>query len=252
MLTLGVVVFSLRGMKHLARCLESVQWADSVVVVHAGDGEPSFGANPDSSFVLRKVVSTQEVRQLAHEIKTDWILHLWGEERVEGELRDELRLLCKTEVPRVPSCYRIPIRSHLLGRWVEGSLWGPSPALRLSREVEEFSPGWWSLPERTMREAPGLLRGWIGDYSSVDLSDGVDRVDDLSSLWAKQLQEKGCSISLAVMVVTPLRVFMRSFFKKGVFFLGLAGLTLSILAAYATLLAGAKTWEAKNVRQIAK
>jgi hypothetical protein len=103
-----------------------------------------------------------------------------------------------------------------------------------------------------MREAPGLLRGWIGDYSSVDLSDGVDRVDDLSSLWAKQLQEKGCSISPVVMVVYPLRVFMRSFFKKGVFFLGLAGLTLSILAAYATLLSGAKTWEAKNVRQIAK
>lgn len=252
MSTLGVVVFSLRGMKHLAQCLESVEWADVVAVIHAGEGEPSVGANPGPSLLLRKVVSTEEVRQLSREIRTDWVLNLWGEERVEAGLREELRVLCKTEGQKPPMCYRIPIRSHLLGRWVEGSLWGPSPALRLSRQVEGLSPGWWDATERRLRQAPGLLRGWIGDYSSVELSDGVDRVNGVTSLWAERLQERDRNPSPVAMAIRPLRVFMRLLFMNGVFSNGLAGLTLSALAAYATLLSGAKAWEARNVRQITK
>jgi len=252
MSTLGVVVFSLQGMKHLAQCLESVRWADVVVVLHAGDGEPSIGANPCPTPILQKFSPEQEIRQFYQGIKTDWVLHLWGEERVEGELGEELRALCKAELPQAPLRYRIPIRSRLLGRWAEGSLWGPSPALRLGRELEELAPGWWQETDHRMRKGSGLLRGWIGDYSSALLEDGVDRVNVVSGLWAERLQERGGSPTSAAMALRSLRVFVRLLFMNGVFSHGLAGLTLSALAAYATVLSGARVWEARNVRQIAK
>lgn len=252
MSSLGVVVFSLRGMKHLAQCLESVQWADSVAVLYAGDGEPSIGANARSSVMLRKVVSGKEVKQLSQEIRADWVLHLWGEERVEAELGEELRALCKAGLPEAPLGYRIPIRSHLLGRWVEGSLLGPSPALRLSRGVGEISPGWWGEMESRIQETPMLPRGWIGDYTSAELSEGVDRLQSISDLWAQRLQAEGRSLSPLAMALCPLRVFTRLLIKNGVFSHGLAGLTLSTMAAYVTLLSGAKVWEARRVRPIAK
>lgn len=249
MSTFGVVVFSLRGMKHLAQCLESIHWADVVMVLHAGEGEPSIRASQSSSLIIRKVAYTDSVKQFSQEMRTDWVLHLWGEERVEMELREELRALCKTELPHAPSGYRIPIRSYILGRWVRGSLWGPTPALRLSRGVEEFSLGWWDAAERRSGEVSGMLRGWIGDYSSAELSDGVDRVQSASKLWAEQLQVKVETPSPVGMAVCPLRVFMRLLFMNGVFSNGLAGFSLSTLAAYATLLSGAKAWEARNVRE---
>jgi len=252
MSTLGVVVFSLQGMKHLAQCLESVRWADVIVVLHAGDGEPSIGADPRPAPILQKFSPKQEIRQFCQGIKTDWVLHLWGEERVEGELSEELRALCKAELPQSPLRYRIPIRSRLLGRWAEGSLWGSSPALRLSRELEGLAPGgWWHETDRRLRQGSGLLRGWIGDYSSARLGDGVDRVNLVSSLWAERLQEGSGSPTSAAMALRSLRVFVRLLFMNGVFSHGLAGLTLSALAAYATLLSGARVWEAGNVRQIA-
>ncbi len=236
-------------MKHLAECLESVKWADAVTVLHAGEGEPSIGMSPLSSLTLRKIAFAQESEELCQEARTDWILHLWGEERLEGELQEELRALCRKELPQAPMAYRVPVRSHLLGRWVEGSLLGPSPALRLSRKVGETPFGWWNATASKVRESPTLPRGWISDRTAVVLKDGVDLIQRVSGLWAERLRTKGQEPGPISMVLGPFQVFLTMLFKNGIFSHGFAGLTLSTLAAYATLLAGAKAWEARNVRE---
>lgn len=235
-------------MKHLAECLESVKWADVVTVLHAGEGEPLIGINPFSSLTLRKIAFAQEWDGLAQEVKTDWILHLWGEERLEGELQEELRALCQRELSQAPMAYRVPVRSHLLGRWVEGSLLGPSPALRLSRKVGETPFGWWNVTASKVRESPMLPRGWINDCTAAVLKDGVDLIQRVSGLWAERLRTKGQEPGPISMVLGPFQVFLTMLFKNGIFSYGFAGLTLSTLAAYAVLLTGAKAWEARNVR----
>lgn len=247
MSTLGVVVLSLRGMQHLSECLESVRWADATLLLHAGGGKPLDGVAPFSSLVLRNLASIKELADISPEIGTDWILCLWGEERIEGELREELRALCREGLSPAPLAYRIPIRSRLMGRWVEGSLWGPSPALRLGRGSEKIISGWWHPADNRPREYPVLRRGWIGDYSASELKHGIDRVQDISKLWAERLQARGDRPSPLASVLWPLQVFIRMLFKNRAAFHGFAGLTLATLAAYATLLASAKAWEAKNV-----
>lgn len=252
MSSLGVVVFSLQGMKHLNECLESVRWADVVLVLHLGAGEPLIGADSCASATFRKMNSTAEMKRLDQEIKTDWVLHLWGEERVESELKENLAALCKSGLSKVPMEFRVPIHSHLLGRWVEGSLWGPTPAPRLRRRIEEISLSWWDITRQQTDEVSGLLQGWIGDYTLEELREGVDRVQSVSGIWAAQSQDRGWGPGPWAMAMRPLEVFLQLLFLNGVFAKGLAGLTLSTLAAYATLLSGAKIWEARNVRRIAK
>lgn len=239
-------------MKHLAECLESVKWADAVTVLHAGEGEPAIGMSPLSSLTLRKIAFAQESEELCQEARTDWLLHLWGEERVEGELQEELRALCRKELSQAPMAYRIPVRSHLLGRWVEGSLLGPSPALRLNRRAGELPSGWWSSTENIARESPTLPRGWISDFTAAALKDGIDRIQSVSELWAERLRTPGQEPEMPSMVLGPFQIFLRLLFKNGILSHGFAGLTLSILAAYAALLTGARVWEAKNVKSIAK
>lgn len=235
-------------MKHLADCLESVKWADAVTVLHAGEGEPLIGVSPFSSLTLRKIAFAQESKELCQEARTDWVLHLWGEERLEGELQEELRTLCRRELSQVPMAYRVPVRSHLLGRWVEGSLLGPSPALRLSRRVGETPFGWWNATASEECESPTLPRGWISDRTAAVLKDGVDLIQGISGLWAERLRTQGQEPGPISMVLGPLQVFLTMLFKNGIFSHGFAGLTLSTLAAYAVLLTGAKAWEARNVR----
>lgn len=248
MSTLEVIVFSLQGMGHLTQCLESVQWAHAVSVVHLSSGGTSLEPDPLSCSDFEKGAAKVDVKRPGPGMKRDWILHLWDGERVEEELRDELLTLCRLEAPLAPRSYRIPIRSRILGRWVEGSLWEPSPAIRLSREVRDLCPGWWQEPEK-MLDAPKLKRGWIGDYSSAELSSGVNRINAVSDLWAERLETAGGNLGGLATTACPLRVFMRLLSRNGLFSHGLAGWTLSTLAAYLTLLGGAKLWEAGKVRQ---
>lgn len=248
MSTLGVVVVSLPGMKHLDKCLESVQWAEAVFLLHLGAEAPSIGADSYPSLVLRKLASLREIGESCRDLGTDWILHLWGEEVVEAELREKLRVVCRKELAEEPLAYRVAIRSRILGRWAEGSLLGPSPALRLSRSIQEIASGWWDSSRIGLGRYPAMERGWIGDYSAAALENGVRRIEVISGLWAEDLGARGAALSVTSCALRPLAIFIRTLVRNGIFAGGISGLTLSALAAYAALLTGAKVWEARNVR----
>ncbi len=239
-------------MKHLDACLESVKWAETVVLLHLGAEAPSIRVDSYPSLVLRRLGSVREIRESCRDLGTDWILHLWGEEAVEAELRDELRGVCGRQLAGAPPAYRVAIRSRILGGWAEGSLLGPSPALRLSRSVQEIASGWWDSSRTGLERYPAMKRGWIGDYSAAALENGVRRIDDISELWAERLRASGAEWSVGRCVLFPFEVFMRTLLSNGIFARGISGLTLSTLAAYAALLTGAKVWEARNVKSVAK
>lgn len=245
MSTLGVVVLSLSGMKHLDACLESVRWADAVSVVHLGEGEPSIGRGLPCPLTIKRVGSVGGM--VGQEVGTDWLLWLWGEERVEAALEEELRELCKTDLSDKAAAYRIPVRSYLLGHWAEGSLWGPSPSPRLGRGVGGIACGWGDSGEKRAK-GHGRLKGRIADYSAMELKEGWDRLQEISRLWAARLAESGEGLDPFSVTTLSVRIFLRLLWGNGLWANGLAGLTLPTLAAYANLLSGAKAWEAMRAK----
>jgi hypothetical protein len=241
MLTFGAVVFSLRDMTHLAQCLQSVAWADEILLLHAGD-TPEIGGGEFPALRIRGIRSLAEAKNHFGEIETDWVLQLWAEERVDEDLARMLRALCQDRSPNA-SEYRIAVRSLILGEWVEGSLSGPSPAVRLSRKIQAIPFGWWAQG----RSAPALARGWIEDYGCSELGRAVERVQDLSDFWAEHLREVDSPPGPMTAVLCSLKIFFKMLFHNRIFSRGLSGIALSALASYAVLLSGAKAWEAGHV-----
>jgi hypothetical protein len=227
--TLGVVVYSLRGMSHLPQCLESVQWADTVTICPLDQEEAAHISGGSGKAI-----------QATH---TDWVLHLWGDECVEDQLADALQRLRREDPRQSLPAYRVPIRSFLLGRWVEGSLWSPTPSMRLCRETRDFPIHWWDSQSPVHNGKATVLPGWINDYSSSDLAVGVERLNVVSSLWAQELGSDGRALSRTSLVTYPMWVLMRLLFVKGLVFQGMAGLSLSALSAYGTMVGGIKWHE---------
>jgi len=181
MTTVAVVVFSLDGTKHLTECLRSVRWADNILVLHAGDEPSLLAADLDPPPTVRKWIIGSKSTEWESEIGTDWVLHLWEEERVEARLCEELKALRKKNLAETASQYSVRIRSLLLGGWVEGSLCGPTPAPRLRRRLGSISGGW--RPERAdPRGVTKLLEGWENFYRHLYTDFGIRSLPDFSKL----------------------------------------------------------------------
>lgn len=240
MSTVGIVIFSTEGMKHLAECLNSVAWADEILLLHAGALPPELPTAAGRPIELKTAPSLVEAAAACDDLGSEWVLSLWGDERVEPELKQELQALREGELRDGGSAYRIPIRSYLLGGWAVGSVSGASPALRLYRKSGSAGTG----SRNKTEEARVLRRGWIEDYSCSELSRAVDYVQLLSDFWARP-GVMGSPPGAMRAVLGSLRVFFRILFANGILFRGLAGVALAALAGYAVLLSEAKLWEAK-------
>lgn len=241
MATIGVVVFSFDGMKQLPQCLETIAWADCVLLLHAG-GDPAVGRE-FPALSVRRFSSWGEAEGHLAEIGTDWVLWLWGDERVDRSLAEEIRGLLGRPKTDGPPAYEIPVRSFILGRWVNGGIGGPSPSLRLFRGMN-LPFGWW-----TQASAAGTIsRGSIEDRGTEDLSAAVDRVQSLSDFWSACLMKTADPPGALKTIFVSIGVKIRMLFDNGFFARGLGGIALAGLASYSVLLSGAKFWEARHVK----
>jgi len=218
--SVGVVVFTLRGMQHIDRCVESVGWADTVQLCALDDNEPGCIA-----------------ASLDH---TDWVLYLFGEEQVDAELSAAIQDALRSPILHSAEPYGIRIRSRLLDRWLEASCWGPVPSQRLL-QTNTSSPfeGWQraSIGRSTGR----VLPGWISDHSFEQVANGVDHLNALSSIWARGATD--VPRRLRDLMLPPARVFCWLLFQRGLWLRGLPGLSLAVIAGYACVATVMKSWE---------
>jgi len=241
MATVGVIVFSFDGMKYLPECLETVAWADRVLLLHAG-GDPAVGRE-FPALSIRRLSSWSEADMYLPEIGTDWVLWLWGDERVDPPLAEEIHALQSSGAAGGPKAYKIPVRSFILGSWADGGITGPSPSLRLFRR-SDIRFGWWAKAVPAGR----ISRGAIEDRGTQELAAAVERVQALSDFWAAGLRSTPEPPSAIRTIVASIGVKTRMLLDNGLFARGIGGIALAGLASYSVLLSGAKFWEARHVR----
>lgn len=133
---LSVIILTHNEQEFLPGCLESVKWANEIIVVDADSQDRTrtlaekFGArvvnSPWKGFPKQRNRGAQEAIG-------DWLLYVDADERVSKELREEIRELLKKEEPEHQS-YRIPHRNIILGKWLRYGGWYPEYQLRLIKK----------------------------------------------------------------------------------------------------------------------
>ena len=241
---LSVVVVTLNEEERLRACLESVAWADEVVVVDALSHDKT--AQIAREFTDRVIVrpwpgfAAQKNFGLA-EAGGDWILSLDADEQVSPELRDEILRVLADDGP--DDGYRVPRRNLFGGRWVRhGGLW-PDWQLRL------FRRGRGRFVDRAVHESVevtgrvGRCRGPLVHRSYRSVAEFIDRANRYSSLAADDLVRSGRRVGVVQLVVRPLGRFLGMYVARAGFLDGWRGLLLAILYAYYVFIRSAKAWE---------
>jgi hypothetical protein len=241
---LSVTIITRDEAANLAAALESVAWADEIVVV---DSESTDATVEVARRYTRRVVVRRwpgyvaQKNYAAAEAAHDWILSLDADERVSPELADEIRALIAGE-PEAAG-YRVPRVTFHLGRWIRSTDWYPDYQLRLydrrrarwtGRHVHESVAA--DGPVRTLRHE-------LRHYAYRNLSHHLQTMDRYTTLAARQMWEDGRQAGWADIALHPPLAFLRNYVLKAGIRDGVPGLIISILNATYVALKFAKLWE---------
>lgn len=242
---LTVTVITFNESAHIAAALDSVAWADEIIVVDSGstDGTADIARAKATRVITREWPGYSAQKNFAaDQASHDWVLSMDADERVTPALAREIRAL----LDRGPGArgYRVRRVSWYLGRWIRSTDWFPDHQLRLyDRRAGRWNGVRIHESFRLADGAPGHLEGELEHYAYRDISHHVAKINAYTTLVADQWVDEGRRTSLPALVLHPPLAFLRNYVLRGGVRDGAPGLIVSLLNSYYVFLKFAKLWE---------
>jgi glycosyltransferase involved in cell wall biosynthesis len=246
---LTVTVITRDEAAHVEACLDSVAWADDILVVDSGstDGTAALARAKGARVIVRDWPGYAAQKDFAAaEAAHDWILSIDADERVTPELADEIRATLAGGPDQAG--FRIPRIAFHLGRWIRTTDWYPDYQLRL---YDRRRAAWKVMRVHESVEADGpvgQLTGHLQHYTYRDLSHHVQTLDTYSTLAALEMREAGRHAGFMALVVHPPAAFLRNYILRRGFRDGMAGFIISAMGAHYVFLKFAKLWDLRRRR----
>ncbi len=243
-LRLSVTVITLDEEERLRACLESVAWADEIVVVDAEsrDKTVQIAREFTERVIVRPWAGFAAQKNFALEQATgDWVLSLDADEEVSAELREEIRALLGQ--PPSHDGYTVPRRNIFWGKWVRHGGLYPDWQVRLFRRGRaRFVTR--AVHESVQVDGPvARLGGPLLHRSYRDVSDFLARADRYSTLAADEWLRGGGRAGPLDLLFRPLGRFLGMYILRLGVLDGWRGLLLATLYAYYVGMRSAKVLE---------
>lgn len=252
---LSVVIVTLNEEDKIRDCLESVKWADEIIVVDSFSTDRTVEIAKDytDKIYQRKFAGFGEQKNYAlSKASGEWVLSIDADEIVTCDLQQEV----KQTLTQPRACgYYIPRKSYFLGRWIRHTGWWPDYVLRLFRR----DSGCFS--NRLVHEAVEVngptqkLRNHLEHHPYDSLRDLIIKGDAYSTLAAKVLagqNQDSTGKHGAVLLKSFSHAcgrFFRKYFLQAGFLDGKEGFIISVFASYSVFLKYAKLWEIERRTQ---
>ncbi len=252
---LSVTVITKNEANDIGAALDSVTWADELIVVDSGssDDTAAIARQRQARVTVREWPGYVAQKNYAASIAShDWILSIDADERVTPELAREIQALMTTDPSHAG--YRMPRVTWHLGRWIRTTDWYPDDQLRLydrraaawtGRYVHE-SVSVHATSGSQARDPIGRLRGELQHYAYRDIADHLDTIDRYTTFAARQMHEEGRRSGFMEIAVHPPLAFLRNYVAHGGIRDGVPGFIISALNTYYVFLKFAKLWEIQN------
>ncbi|NQT32162.1 MAG: glycosyltransferase family 2 protein [Candidatus Omnitrophica bacterium] len=233
---ISVIIITRNEQAKIKECLESVKWADEIIVVDdmSTDGTRDIcREHKNLKLYERKLDGFGSQKNFAlSEASNKWILSVDADEVVTPELKEEILTVIEKETF---DGYRLKLNNYIFGKWIQDY---KSLNLRLfrrgkgkftSKKVHETV-----IVDGKIGELDNILlhRSWSGESVSNYMK---DHVNFYSSYTADDLYEMGRRVTIVnsvfYFVLKPILIFFQKYFLKEGFMGGWQGFLLSVFSA---------------------
>ena len=227
---ISVYIIAFNEAEKVAATIESVQWADEVVLVDSWstDGTPEIASRLGTRVVQVAFNGFGDLRN--HAIAAcshEWIFSLDADERCTLEVANEIKSIVNSTDPA--DAYLIPRRNYFMGRWIKHSGWYPN-----YRQPQLFRKGSMSYDQKVVHEGyivqsakpMGHLTNAIWQFPFKNMSEVMHKANRYSSLGALRISER--EISMGQALTHGIWSFVKHYFFKLGFLDGWAGLVIAV------------------------
>jgi len=227
-----VVVITKNEEENIGACLDTVNWADEIIVVddESSDATVEIARRYTDKVFTRKMENEGRHRNWAYaQASNEWVLSLDADERVMEELAEDIDTLLKSG-PEFKA-YTIPRRNHIGDYWLRYGGEYPAAQLRLFLR-DEFKYEEAEVHPRAFLDGDcGHLTKDIIHYSHRDITDYLRSLNSHTTLEARKWYLTGRKMSLGRAVWRALdRCFYRRLLRKKSYKDGVYGLAVAVFS----------------------
>jgi len=235
-----VIIACFNQEKLIVPCLESVKWADEILVVdsYSTDKTVEIARKYTDRVLQHEYVNyaTQinwAVPQAAH----DWIFIVDSDEEVEEVLEREVLDLLKTEPEK--DAYWIGRKNFLFGMEVRHSGWGGERVLRVFRKkLGRYKDK--RVHSRVDIQNTGNLNGSVLHIPITSMSEWVSKINKYSTWKSQDKFEKRTWSPVVQMILRPPVRFFKDYLLRLGILDGWRGFLIAAMSAFAELVMSSK------------
>jgi glycosyltransferase involved in cell wall biosynthesis len=223
---MATIAFSIIGHNNghqLARCLDSIRWADEIVYVDCESRDDSLAV---ARRYTQRVFERPNNRNLNvnksygfEQVTADWIFYLDPDEVIPPALAAEIRAVAARN-PR-ENAFALPRRNHYFGRWLRHGGQYPDTQVRMFRRGRAHFACRHVHEKLEVEGATGRLREAMWHYPCETVQEQIGKMDFYSTFNAELMAREGVrptfGLGVSYCLVKPLDRFLRrAFVKRGV------------------------------------
>lgn len=248
-LGLTAIVITLNEEQNIAACLESLAFADEVVVLDSGstDATVAIAGRYPARVCVEPFEGHVELRRnhAASLASNDWVLMVDADERVTPELAGEIE-------DRLPladcAAFRCSIREFMYGGPVDHGGWEKPNYIRLYRRSKARWSG--AVHERVAVDGKiGLLENGIVHFSHVSVSTTLDKMNRYTTVEARQLAQAGRKPRLWLVLPRFLWTLAGRLIWRGGYRDGARGFVVAFLMAVYYAVRELKLWDLTQAKE---
>ncbi len=241
---LSVIIITLNESANIRACLESVAWADEIIVVDANSTDATAAICrefTDKVFVRDWQGYAAQKEYALQQCSHPWVLNLDADEQVRPELREEIQQILRDRPAE--DGYLLPRRSYFLGKWIRHCGWYPGYQLRLFRKDKTRVSQVRVHEGFLVNGSVGKLKGDIDHYSHPSLFQSLAKLDKYSSLEALDRFAGRKRIRWYDFFFHPLGNFLLKYVRQKGFLDGMRGFLLCWISALLKMVLYMKMWQ---------
>jgi len=249
---IAAVVITKNEERNIAACLDSLTWADEIIVVDACSMDRTVDIAKqytDRVFVRAWPGFGPQKNFGMDQTDAEWIFVVDADERVPVPLRDEILHRVRSGVFAEVAGFEIPRRNFFYGRWIRGGGIYPDYQLRFFRR----SAGRYDdvlLHERLQLTGQVVrLTNPFDHYSMPSIQAHVRKMARYTTLGAQEKLKVRSQVSFLDVAGNHLGTILKTYFLRGGWRDGVHGVIVALFSGMHTFVKYVKAWELLHAKR---